>query len=49
MEIKGAMAMDTYVTGSTIKNLRVKKGLTQTQLANLLGVSSKAVSAISLD
>ncbi len=36
--------MDTYVTGITIKNLREKKGLTQTELADRLGVSSKAVS-----
>ena len=36
--------MDTYVTGITIKNLREKKGLTQTELADILGVSSKAVS-----
>lgn len=36
--------MDTYVTGITIKTLREKKGLTQVQLAEQLGVSSKAVS-----
>lgn len=36
--------MDTYITGSTIKALRKKKGITQVQLADLLGVSSKAVS-----
>jgi len=36
--------MDTYITGSTIKCLREKKGLTQADLADLLGVSSKAVS-----
>ena len=36
--------MDTYITGLTIKNLREKKGITQTQLADTLGVSSKAVS-----
>ena len=36
--------MDTYVTSLTIKNLREKKGLTQTELADMLGVSSKAVS-----
>jgi len=36
--------MDTYVTGITIKTLREKKGLTQTELAEILGVSSKAIS-----
>ncbi len=36
--------MDTYITGATIKNLREKKGVTQAELANILGVSSKAVS-----
>lgn len=36
--------MNSYVTGVTIKNLREKKGLTQTELADILGVSSKAVS-----
>ena len=36
--------MDTYVTGKTIKALREKKGLTQTELADILGVSSKAIS-----
>lgn len=36
--------MDTYVTGIAIKRLREKKGLTQTELAALLGVSDKAVS-----
>ena len=36
--------MDTYVTGITIKTLREKKKLTQAELADILGVSSKAVS-----
>lgn len=36
--------MDTYITGATIKTLREKKGITQSQLADILGVSSKAVS-----
>ena len=36
--------MDIYITGKTIKCLREKKDLTQTQLADMLGVSSKAVS-----
>ena len=36
--------MNTYITGATIKNLREAKGLTQLQLAETIGVSSKAVS-----
>lgn len=36
--------MDTYITGTTIKALREKSGMTQAQLADKLGVSSKAVS-----
>ncbi|MBR3835367.1 MAG: helix-turn-helix domain-containing protein [Clostridia bacterium] len=36
--------MDNYITGATIKTLREKKRFTQTQLADMLGVSSKAVS-----
>lgn len=36
--------MNTYITGTTIKNLREKKGFTQAYLAEILGVSSKAVS-----
>ncbi len=36
--------MNTYITGSVIKRLRENKNLTQTQLAENLGVSSKAVS-----
>ena len=36
--------MNTYITGQTIKSLREKKGLTQAELADKLGVSSKAVS-----
>ncbi len=36
--------MDVYITGATIKALREKKELTQAQLADKLGVSSKAVS-----
>lgn len=36
--------MNTYVTGATIKKLRESKGITQLQLADEIGVSSKAVS-----
>ena len=36
--------MDAYITGTTIKALREKKRLTQAELADILGVSSKAVS-----
>ena len=36
--------MDAYITGATIKGLREKKGFTQAELADMLGVSSKAVS-----
>ena len=36
--------MNAYITGATIKQLRESKCLTQTQLAELLGVTAKAVS-----
>ena len=36
--------MDSYITGSTIKRLREQKGITQAELSEKLGVSSKAVS-----
>ena len=36
--------MNTYVTGAAIKKLRERKGLTQSQLADQIGVSGKAVS-----
>ena len=36
--------MNTYITGATIKALRENKGLTQNELAAMLGVSDKAVS-----
>ena len=36
--------MDTYITGTAIRSLREKKGLSQLQLAERIGVSSKAVS-----
>ena len=36
--------MDNYITGTTIRNLRERKRLTQVELADVLGVSDKAVS-----
>ena len=36
--------MDNYITGATIKRLREAKDITQTQLAEQIGVSDKAVS-----
>lgn len=36
--------MDNFVTGATIRRLREAKGITQTQLAELIGVGCKAVS-----
>lgn len=36
--------MNTYVTGNTIKDLRESRGLTQAELAERIGVSSKTVS-----
>lgn len=36
--------MNTYVTSATIKNLREKRNLTQADLAERLGVSSKTIS-----
>lgn len=36
--------MNTYITGQTIRRLREEKNLTQTQLAEKIGVSCKAVS-----
>lgn len=36
--------MDSYITGKTIKRLRKKKQLTQSQLAHLLCVSDKTIS-----
>jgi len=36
--------MNTYVTGSTIKQLREKQHLTQAELAEKIGVSSKTIS-----
>lgn len=42
--MKAAETMTHYVTGDTIKSLREKKHYTQRQMADLLGVSDKAVS-----
>lgn len=36
--------MNTYITGSVIKKLREKRGFTQLQLAENIGVTAKAVS-----
>lgn len=36
--------MNTYITGSTIKTIRESKGMTQAELAEKIGVTSKAVS-----
>ncbi len=36
--------MNMYITGATIKSIRESKGMTQTELADMLGVTGKAVS-----
>ena len=36
--------MNTYITGTTIKKLREAKGITQSDLAQQIGVSSQAIS-----
>ena len=36
--------MDHYITGATIRRLREGKGITQAQLADIIGVTAKAVS-----
>ena len=36
--------MNTYVTGAAVKSLREKRGMTQAELADKIGVSSKTVS-----
>ena len=36
--------MNNYITGATIKQLRETRGLTQSQLAEKIGISAKAVS-----
>jgi DNA-binding XRE family transcriptional regulator/desulfoferrodoxin (superoxide reductase-like protein) len=41
---KDVTAMNSYVTGVTIRQLRENRGLTQAELAEQIGVSSKTVS-----
>lgn len=36
--------MNPYVTGTTIKQLRESRNLTQAELAEMIGVSSKTIS-----
>lgn len=36
--------MNNYITGKIIKELREKEKLTQLELANIIGVSDKAIS-----
>ncbi len=36
--------MNAYITGTAIKSLREKKGITQAELSEVLGVSSKTIS-----
>ena len=36
--------MNTYVTGNTVKHLREKRNMTQAELAEKIGVSSKTIS-----
>ncbi len=44
LSVKGREDMDHYVTGGVIRALREKKKLTQSALADKIGVSDKAVS-----
>jgi len=44
ISLKGENIMNTYITGKAIKRLREAKGITQLELAQQIGVSSKAVS-----
>ena len=41
---KEAIRMNTYVTGTTIKQLRESRKLTQAELGESIGVSSKTIS-----
>ena len=36
--------MNNYITGAAIKRLREERGMTQNELAKMIGVSGKAVS-----
>lgn len=36
--------MNNYITGKIIKELREKQNLTQTKLADIIGVSDKTIS-----
>ena len=40
----GGSSMDKQKTGELIKNARIKKGYTQVELGDLLGVTNKAIS-----
>lgn len=42
--IEGGIPMDKKRTGELIKNARMRKNYTQTELGDLVGVSNKAVS-----
>ena len=44
LSVKGAKAMDKYVTGAVIRKLRKSRKMTQEELADKLFVSSKAIS-----
>lgn len=41
---KEVVSMNTYVTGNTIRRLREKRNMTQAELAEIIGVSSKTIS-----
>ena len=41
--VKEGDLMENYITGGMIKKLREEKGITQAELAGMIGVSDKAV------
>jgi len=41
---KGGAGMHSYISGAVIRDLRESRGMTQTELADQIGVSGKAVS-----